>query len=159
MDALAELVTIRQELKAVQDDMAQLEELDALVRGGPAAAPARPAAPVRTTGAAPIPDAAAQDELSFLKSVSDAAPDRPSSSIRRPTGAQFQPATPAGPGPAPRRTGPAPVTPLPPPVLPDATDLDEGAEPVKTVQCKECGSMNLPTEWYCEQCGSELTAL
>lgn len=29
----------------------------------------------------------------------------------------------------------------------------------KTLKCTECGSMNLPTEWYCERCGAELSAL
>jgi hypothetical protein len=26
----------------------------------------------------------------------------------------------------------------------------------KTLKCAECGALNVPTEWYCEQCGSEL---
>lgn len=30
---------------------------------------------------------------------------------------------------------------------------------VKTLKCQECGSMNYPTEWYCERCGGELAAL
>jgi len=29
----------------------------------------------------------------------------------------------------------------------------------KTLKCTECGSMNRPTEWYCERCGAELAAL
>lgn len=29
----------------------------------------------------------------------------------------------------------------------------------KTLKCAECGSMNRPTEWYCERCGAELAAL
>ncbi len=29
----------------------------------------------------------------------------------------------------------------------------------KTVKCGDCGTLNLPTEWYCENCGAELTAL
>jgi hypothetical protein len=28
----------------------------------------------------------------------------------------------------------------------------------KTLRCTECGTMNLPTEWYCERCGSELAS-
>ncbi len=28
----------------------------------------------------------------------------------------------------------------------------------KTLRCTECGTMNLPTEWYCERCGGELAA-
>jgi hypothetical protein len=30
---------------------------------------------------------------------------------------------------------------------------------IKTLKCSECGSMNYPTEWYCERCGGELAAL
>jgi hypothetical protein len=29
----------------------------------------------------------------------------------------------------------------------------------KTLKCAECGSMNYPTEWYCERCGAELASL
>lgn len=33
-----------------------------------------------------------------------------------------------------------------------------GADQQKTLRCTECGTMNLPTEWYCERCGGELAA-
>ena len=33
------------------------------------------------------------------------------------------------------------------------------AEQVKTLKCQECGTLNYPTEWYCERCGAELAAL
>lgn len=29
----------------------------------------------------------------------------------------------------------------------------------KTLKCADCGAMNQPTEWYCERCGAELSAL
>ena len=29
----------------------------------------------------------------------------------------------------------------------------------KTLKCAECGTPNLPTEWYCESCGAELAAM
>jgi hypothetical protein len=32
-------------------------------------------------------------------------------------------------------------------------------EAEKTLKCSECGSMNFPTEWYCEKCGAELATL
>ena len=32
-------------------------------------------------------------------------------------------------------------------------------EQAKTLKCNECGSLNYPTEWYCERCGAELAAL
>jgi hypothetical protein len=75
---------------------------------------------------------APQDELAFLRSVSlDAAP----------------PPTRATPGPASNALG--------------ALDRDERQSQVvaKTLKCGECGSLNRPTEWYCERCGAELAAL
>jgi uncharacterized OB-fold protein len=32
-------------------------------------------------------------------------------------------------------------------------------EQPKTLKCAECGSMNYPSEWYCERCGAELAAI
>jgi cell division septum initiation protein DivIVA len=32
------------------------------------------------------------------------------------------------------------------------------ADQAKTLRCTECGTMNFPTEWYCERCGGELAA-
>lgn len=29
----------------------------------------------------------------------------------------------------------------------------------KTLKCEECGTLNLPTEWYCESCGAELAEM
>jgi uncharacterized OB-fold protein len=36
---------------------------------------------------------------------------------------------------------------------------DVPTEQVKTLKCAECGTMNYPTEWYCERCGGELAAM
>lgn len=36
---------------------------------------------------------------------------------------------------------------------------DVPAEQAKTLKCQECGTMNYPTEWYCERCGGELAAM
>lgn len=104
------------------------------------------------TAAAPInatsgEQAAGFDELSFIKSM----------------------ATSAG--------AAAPVADAPPGGDPDAHDAageararelresipsflkDVPAEQVKTLKCQECGTLNYPTEWYCERCGAELAAL
>lgn len=93
------------------------------------------------------------DELAFLKSVTDddkrgiASPGPiPSPGQRRPSGAQFQPAEPAG-----NRSSAVPT--------PAASPVNDDPEPVRTLKCRECGTMNLPTEWYCESCGAELAAL
>ena len=40
------------------------------------------------------------------------------------------------------------------PAQPDARREND-----KTLKCAECGAMNYPTEWYCESCGGELSAL
>ncbi|HUR91987.1 MAG TPA: hypothetical protein VMY38_04875 [Gemmatimonadaceae bacterium] len=37
--------------------------------------------------------------------------------------------------------------------------VDPRRENDKTLKCAECGAMNYPTEWYCESCGGELSAL
>ncbi|MEP6691300.1 MAG: hypothetical protein ABJD07_09095 [Gemmatimonadaceae bacterium] len=36
---------------------------------------------------------------------------------------------------------------------------DVPPEQVKSLKCQECGTLNYPTEWYCERCGAELAAL
>ena len=36
---------------------------------------------------------------------------------------------------------------------------EKTAEAAKSLKCGECGSMNYPTEWYCERCGAELASL
>jgi uncharacterized OB-fold protein len=43
--------------------------------------------------------------------------------------------------------------------LTPAAGINDDADVVKTLKCKECGTMNLATEWYCESCGAELAAL
>ncbi|HWG54177.1 MAG TPA: hypothetical protein VN677_12870 [Gemmatimonadaceae bacterium] len=39
------------------------------------------------------------------------------------------------------------------------TPSAQNAEQVKTLKCQECGTLNYPTEWYCERCGAELAAM
>jgi hypothetical protein len=81
------------------------------------------------------------DELAFLKSVTE--DDKNAPSPKRASGAQFQPAEPL--------STLAAGSPL--------ADANDEAEVVKTLKCKDCGTMNLATEWYCESCGAELAAL
>ncbi|MBP6671457.1 MAG: hypothetical protein KA180_18525 [Gemmatimonadales bacterium] len=94
------------------------------------------------------------DELAFLKSV---------------TGNEA-PAAPPPPAPPPRgrasggfTRAPEPVVPEPPPE-PKAPAVDAAKDRSsgngqKTLKCGECGTLNRPTEWYCERCGAELAAL
>jgi len=203
-ESLAELVSVREELGAVEEDIAQLEELERLVKmrpvgGAPAAAPAPPPPPAPTpavgsntgtslprVGSPPRPQAPAApaapardgqkndaakapekpamiDELAFLKSVTDddkrgIGSPGPAPTIRR-SGAQFQPVEPA-PTPSRPASTPTPTSPAPSPSSVAATPANnDDPEPVRTLKCRECGTMNLPTEWYCESCGAELAAL
>lgn len=205
-ESLAELVSVREELGAVEEDIAQLEELERLVKarpaGAPAAAPQPPPPPavaapptvaagsntgtsLPRVGSPPRPQAPAAsapakdgqkndaakaaekpamiDELAFLKSVTDddkrgIASPGPTPTIRR-SGAQFQPVEPAPTSSRPAST-PGPTTPAPSPSSVAATPANnDEPEPVRTLKCRECGTMNLPTEWYCESCGAELAAL
>ena len=127
------------------------------------------AAPIPSPRTAPPPraaDAAPVDELAFLKSVTGeegqprgAAPRRSSETVARPV--ESAPPEPAAPE-------PEPVAAVPPPAPTPALTL--GAAPAersgagagysaKTLKCGECGTLNRPTEWYCERCGAELAAL
>jgi len=157
-DALAELLAVREELRALDSDLNRLGELETLVRRAPgAAAPSRPAAapPQRGEPRARPP----ADELEFIKSVTDdQANSTPSPS--RASGAVFQPAPPQSSLPSPTaRASDSTVHRTPDPVLPAPSDDDDVDEQPRTLRCRACGTMNLATEWYCEQCGGELAAL
>ena len=152
-DALAELMSVREELQVVESDIEKLEELDALVRNKPADAEKpgpRVGSPPKPKPEEPKPEKKAQpvDELAFLKSVTEDSRSGPSA--KRASGAQYQPSEPAMSPPA--RPGVAAEIGLP-------ADADDPGEAVKTLKCKDCGTMNLATEWYCESCGAELAAL
>jgi hypothetical protein len=170
-DVLAELVSVREDLQAVEADIQKLEELDALVRNRPAPRPAAPPAaapparPAATNIAPDLPliplDAPAKpaqvDELEFIKSVTEddtgAAP-----SPRRASGAQFQPNIPSDPPRAAVPPSQRAANPVPAPIIPDPSAAGDD-EATRTLRCKECGTMNLPTEWYCGQCGHQLDAV
>ena len=112
----------------------------------PMADPAAP--PPRTAPQPPPPQsepaAAEVDELTFLKSVSDEEPRA-----------------------APRRTaagGSSSTATSAPPRAPEvaATPPSSGkaaAAVAKTLKCSDCGTLNRPTEWYCERCGAELAGV
>jgi hypothetical protein len=91
------------------------------------------AAPVQAPVQAPAASTPApQDELAFLRSVG------------------IDPAPPAV----------HPVTGVPASALGSVDREDRpGQTAARTLKCGECGSMNRPTEWYCERCGAELAAL
>lgn len=139
--------------------------------GASAGAPAvkRPA----TDGSAPIPE-----PVTAPKSVPDVAraadvpvshqPPRDSGATamrsaathatapaRMPAPELFSPAEISEPGSGPRATDDAR------PRSPSATfgrTTPRTSEAIKSLKCQECGTMNFPTEWYCERCGGELAA-
>jgi len=129
----------------------------------PAAAP--PARPAATNIAPDLPlipldppaKPAQVDELEFIKSVTEddtgAAP-----SPRRASGAQFQPNIPSDPPRAAVPPSQRAANPVPAPIIPDPSAAGD-EEVARTLRCKECGTMNLPTEWYCGQCGRQLDAV
>jgi hypothetical protein len=86
--------------------------------------------------AVPVPP----DELAFLKSVASE-DTRPIGRRTSNPGMAAQTATSAPPQTAAPTVGKAP------------------AGVAKTLKCGECGTLNRPTEWYCERCGAELAGV
>jgi hypothetical protein len=119
------------------------------VSGAPRFVPKTPGATPRANPPAPR-QAAPVDELAFLKSVTGEHPTR-----------KMPPKKTSDSGPM-RAVDVAP----PPSAVVEAEA--EAAAPTarpgtpsnaKTLKCGECGTLNRPTEWYCERCGAELAAL
>ena len=161
-DVLAELVSVREDLQSVEADIHKLEELDALVSHRPTPPPRaapHPAEPPQPRPQAKPEKVTHEDELAFIKSVTEdeqgGAP-----SPRRASGAQFQPSIPADVPRQPSPPAPRAANPMPAPIVPDAAAAgDDDEDAAKTLRCRDCGTMNLPTEWYCGQCGGELAAV
>ncbi|HMI57442.1 MAG TPA: hypothetical protein VK511_05300 [Gemmatimonadaceae bacterium] len=156
--------------------------------GNPAPAPARPSGP-RPAERAPerVQEPNPFDDLEFLKTMVDRNSDeQPVVNPTRerppePVSPDHLETMPASPPVKQRPSKPLPVAasglplimpdaPAPPraePRFPQAgtresvpSYLKESPpEQVKTLKCQECGTLNYPTEWYCERCGAELAAL
>jgi len=171
----SERVAATTELKRLQEILGMVSK--PVVRQAPAAPPSRPLG-------GPVPRAGSDstiDELAFLNSlVERAEPAAPAAPPPPP------PAVPA-PAPAPAAAAPAPPPRVVTGDIPLVTSLESSAkmeplevrepqtmrqtagtpaflkgmptEQVKTLKCQECGTMNYPTEWYCERCGGELAAM
>jgi hypothetical protein len=90
------------------------------------------------------------DELAFLKSVSEDETTGPSA--RRASGGH-RPPDPAVASQMTPVPSPTPVT------TPTGESRPSGSTGARTLKCGECGTMNRPTEWYCERCGAELADL
>jgi len=169
---------LRSRLRAIGSEITRLTEIQALISGTRAtAAPAPPPPPpaprptprpevveqaLLVTHVAdemeppppapkphqPEPAAAPVDEMAFLKSVSDDEPSRLAS--RRPNTDS----------PASTTTTSAPRESSAPSATAAAGGGGKAASGVaKTLKCGECGTLNRPTEWYCERCGAELAGV
>lgn len=129
----------------------------------------------------------AMDELAFLQSVVDSTREGQGEAAAAPVAEPELPAAPAPPAagegvdflPPPVLSAPRRPTPLSTSIPPSAREplaggpaastltpgsipsflKDMPTEQVKTLKCQECGTMNYPTEWYCERCGGELAAM
>jgi hypothetical protein len=132
--------------------LATVEAPKAAATAAPHAPPAARHAPAEPASEPVSDPGSAFDELEFLKSVTDSRGSRGGIATTD-TGMSVdthQKATASRPTPA-RNGG----TPGSVPVF----LRDVPAEQTKTLKCQECGTMNYPTEWYCERCGAELAAL
>jgi hypothetical protein len=163
-DSRREIDQLRAKLRNIGAEITRLTEVQSVIaapRAGAASTPpstpapapkaARPEvveqAPFVTHVAEPMEEpesvqsphtAAPVDELAFLKSVSDEEP-RPA---RRPSN--------------PGMAAPTMTTSAPPQTSAPAVGK---ATVAKTLKCGECGTLNRPTEWYCERCGAELAGV
>ncbi len=170
---------LRTRLRAIGSEITRLTEIQALIAGPrstAAPAPPPPAAPraarpevveqaLLVTHVAdepepaqptsppakphqPEPAAVPVDEMAFLKSVSD---DEPSRMVSR---------RPSNPGMPAITTTAAPRESSAPSAAAAAGGGGKAASGVaKTLKCGECGTLNRPTEWYCERCGAELAGV
>jgi hypothetical protein len=113
--------------------------------------PAIPQAP-----AAPTPEPAPRK--SAASRASSAAPSRPSVEARPPAPELF--AAPEPPLPVPE-SGAEPQLSVDEELRPSSAlgaPTPRTSEAVRSLKCQECGTLNFPTEWYCERCGGELAA-
>jgi hypothetical protein len=148
------------ERTTIQAELAEIRELLGGGKGSGKAAPAAGAQPSpRTAQPMTEPPELPPDELAFLRSL--ITPEVGSSKV--PGGAR-------SPSPPPLRGGLVKESePLLDPTrsrrnTPPLSTNVPGSEAIvirsdkngKTLKCAECGALNVPTEWYCEECGSEL---
>lgn len=109
------------------------------------------------------------DEMEFLKSVVGTPTPQSSTPPRvSKAGSAAEPPPAAGAPPATKAPAEAPpkATAKDAPTKVPATSeglfgtrTSGAVEQPKTLKCAECGSMNYPSEWYCERCGAELTVI
>ncbi|MCU0618775.1 MAG: hypothetical protein MUF40_02560 [Gemmatimonadaceae bacterium] len=146
-----ELATVRGLLAQAQDAQAVVEAggpLAVMAAAAPAVAPTREPAPLAEALA--TADAAA-DALAGTEAGPGAAPSRGDDLAFTGTPDEGTAAA----------AEPASLSDHAPPLAPaaaaaEATGAPRPSDGRKTLKCGECATMNLPSEWYCEQCGGEL---
>ena len=148
------LVSLREELAKVVEDIERLAEVSKLIAAPPPPEPVKAAK--RESGRTEFLPSGPQakppaDELEFLRATVGKAEEAPSAlpkttKIERDKKPKGEPAAAAAATAAPAAE---------PEVLPEP----KGTPEVRTLKCPECGTMNRPTEWYCERCGSELAGV
>jgi hypothetical protein len=171
-DSRREIEELRSKLRGIGSEITRLTEVQAVINaprsGTQPPAPSAPRAPAprpevieqaplvthvadpmaeppevqspRLTAKPPAPEPASVpgDELAFLKSVGG----EESRPTRRPSNPGMA---------APTATSAMPTT------VPAVGKAPAGV--AKTLKCGECGTLNRPTEWYCERCGAELAGV
>jgi hypothetical protein len=154
-ELLGALVKLREDLKQADEEIGRLDDVMELISGS-AKAPPEPEEDEEPERPSSMPEAPSKkeaqpragtgkqtdafDELAFLRSVTEDESHGPS--VGRASGGMRALEDPVkakepGDGGADARSG----------------------KSTKSLKCRECGAMNLPTEWYCERCGAELAAL
>jgi hypothetical protein len=169
-DSRREIERLRSKLRGIGAEITRLTEVQSVINAPRPGAPPSPATPAprpsrpevveqaplvthvadpmaepmevqspRLAQKPPEPEAAPVDELAFLKSVGN--------EEARPIGRRI-----SNPG----MTAPT-ATSAPPTATPSVSKAPAGV--AKTLKCGECGTLNRPTEWYCERCGAELAGV
>jgi hypothetical protein len=152
-----------------------------IVHAAPQPAPSQPAAPSAFDELAFLQSVVEKPAQPVVSDVMPAAPEPraehrpPAPSPRAPIAEPVDVEAPAAASAAParRNLAPTPVLTSTPLVEKDGQDANSALTPgsipaflkdmpteqIKTLKCQECGTMNYPTEWYCERCGGELAAM
>lgn len=160
-EATASIALERSQASVELTRLREVLALNARTGGTPrdVSAPREAVRPSPVTPSRPESGGVGFDELEFLKSVVDSR-GRPVN----PTPSSSQPASAPEPTPQVNPYGSSGFPSEPARLPRQSTEVpaflkDVPGEQVKTLKCQECGTMNYPTEWYCERCGAELAAL
>jgi hypothetical protein len=158
-----EIAALAGQRQLLERELAELQQVLAQSAAGEGApGPAGAAVQPDATRVAPAPSAASPP----LRQTSS--PPAAAGAVSPPAaaGAVSPPASPAPAGPT---AGEVAAAPAARPVRSGKTPAqgtakqsdgtERRSEKDKTLKCAECGTLNYPTEWYCESCGAELAAL